>query len=248
MLSGKRILITGANGGIGLSISETFLKNNARLVLFYHQKRTNIDKLLEQNQTWNSLVEVQQVDLLDDSKLEYAMSTMLKSGHIDGFIHCVTLPLETRTFTEMRWKDFQSHIEMQTKSFIQIMQSLLPSMKVNRRGKIINILTSTVVGRPPSNMSNYIVGKYSLLGISKALAVELGPLVITVNCISPSMTNTDLIAKLPSKLKEIAASQVPLGRLAEPSDVASVALFLSSEYSDYISGENIIVSAGQTMH
>ena len=92
MLSGKRILITGANGGIGLSISETFLRNNARLVLFYHQKRTNIDKLLEQNQTWNSLVEVQQVDLLDDSKLEYVMSTMLKSGRIDGFIHCVTLP------------------------------------------------------------------------------------------------------------------------------------------------------------
>jgi 3-oxoacyl-[acyl-carrier protein] reductase len=121
-------------------------------------------------------------------------------------------------------------------------------MKERKRGKIISILTSYTVGRPPNNISPYLVGKYSLLGLSKSLAVELGPYGITINCISPSMTNTPLIEKLPSKLKEITASQIPLGKLAEPKNVASVALFLCSDHADYISGENILVTGAQTMH
>lgn len=248
MLTGQRILITGANGGIGLSICETLLRNNAKLVLFYHKKRAGIDKLLKDIENLKPSVEIEQVNLLDDSKIEQTMSKILQTEPIDGFIHSVSPPLETKSFLGMQWKDFQFNIEIQTKSFLKIVQLLSPSMKKNHRGKIINILTSAVIGKPPSNMSNYIVGKYSLLGLSKALAVELGSFNINVNSISPAMTNTALIEKLPSKLKEIAASQVPLGRLAEPSDIASVALFLCSKHSNYISGENIVVSAGQTMH
>ena len=121
-------------------------------------------------------------------------------------------------------------------------------MKENKHGKIVSILTSYAVGTPPNKLSPYITAKYSLLGLSKSLAVELGPWGITVNCISPSMTSTPLIENLPAKLKEITASQIPLKRLAEPADIASAAVFLSSEHSSFISGENILISGGQTMH
>lgn len=248
MLTGQRILITGSNGGIGSSLCEVLLKNNSKLVLFYNQKRTAIDTLLKKHENLRSSIEINQVDLLNDQSIESAISSTLTSGQIDTFIHSVSLPLEIKSISEMRWNNFQSHIEIQTRSFLKIIQLLLPSMKANRRGKIISIITSAVIGSPPSKMSNYIVGKYSLLGLSKALAVELGPYGITVNCISPSMVNTPLTEKMPLKLKEIVASQVPLGRLADPSDVASVALFLCSKYSDYLSGENIVVSGGQVMH
>ena len=98
-------------------------------------------------------------------------------------------------------------------------------------------------------MSSYIIGKYSLLGLSKCLAVELGKFGISVNSISPSMTNTSLIKKFPTKFREISASQVPLKqKLAEPDDIASTIFFLCSKYSDYISGENLIISGAQTMH
>jgi len=248
LLKDKRILITGANGGIGISLCETLLQNNAKLVLLYNQKRENINKFLETHRDSNSSIEIQQVDLLNNLKLEHTMNSVLESGQIDTFIHSVTLPIKNKSIIDIRWEDYLSHIEIQTRSFLQIVQSLIPSMKAKKRGKIISILTSYTVGRPPNSMSDYIVGKYSLLGLSKSLAIELGHLGITVNCISPSMTNTPLIEKLPSKLKEIVVSQIPLGRLAEPEDISSVALFLCSKYSDYVSGENFLVTGGQTMH
>lgn len=233
---------------MGISICETFLQNNAKLVLLYHKDRTKIDKLLENNPNKKSAVDVYQVDLLNSNEIQKTMESVLRLGYVDGFVHSVTLPITNKSITEKQWSDYQSHIELQTKSFLQIVQSLIPSMKIKKHGKIVSILTSYTVGRPPSNMSDYIVAKYSLLALSKSLSVELGPFGITVNCISPSMTNTPLIEKLPLKLKELTAVQVPIGRLAEPVDVASTALFLCSKHSDYISGENLLVSGGNTMH
>lgn len=247
MLSNKRILITGANSGIGISISEILLQNNAKLVLFYHKDRTKIDTLLE-NKINKKSVDVYQVDLLNSSEIQKTLESILESDGIDGFIHSVTLPMENKNVLEKQWSDYQSNIELQTKSFLQIIQSLIPSMKIKNHGKIISILTSYTVGRPPTNISDYLVAKYALLGLSKSLAVELGSSGISVNCISPSMTNTPLIEKIPNKLKELTAAQVPMGRLAEPIDVASVALFLCSDHSNYITGENLLVSGGNTMH
>jgi len=247
LLSNNRVLITGADSGMGISISDMFLQNNAKLVLLYHKNRTKIDKLLENNPKKSS-VEVYQTDLLNVNEIQKTMNLVIGAGNVDGFIHSVTLPITNKSTAEKQWSDYQSHIELQTRSFFQIVQSILPSMKTKKRGKIISILTSYTVGKPPSNMSDYILAKYSLLGLSKSLAVELGPFGISVNCISPSMTNTPLIEKLPSKLKELTAAQIPMGRLAEPLDVASTALFLCSKYSDYISGENLLVSGGSTMH
>jgi len=246
LLTGQRILITGANGGIGKAICEILLQNNAKLVLFYNKNKTQVDKLLEKY--GNDSIEIHEVDLLNIKKIENVMNLISSSDKIDCFIHSVTIPIENKEITKLQWEDYQSHIDIQTRSFLQIVQSLMPNMKEKKQGRIISILTSYTIGRPPNNMSPYIVGKYSLLGLSKSLAVELGPYGITVNCISPSMTNTALIEKLPSKLKEITASQVPLGRLAEPKDVASMVLFVCSRSSDYISGENFLVTGGQTMH
>jgi len=248
MLDGKRILLTGANGGLGSSICETFLKNNASLVLLYHKKRENIDQILKKYEKQDSKIEVYQVDLLNDTEFQKIINIILSNGDIDAIIHSVTLPLQNKNILQNDWSNYQSHIELQTKSLLNIVHGLVPSMKKRKQGKIINILTSIVVGRPPTGISDYIVGKYSLLGLSKSLAVELGPFNITVNCISPSMIDTPLTEKLPRKFKEIHISQTPLGRLGEPQDVASLALFLCSSYSDFVSGENFLITGAGTMH
>jgi len=248
LLNGKRILITGANGGIGLAVAEDALKNNAKVVLLYHKNREYIDELLTRNTNLKSNAEIHQIDLIDTASLEKKLLQILKNGNIDVFIHSVSLPIENKGILERDWNDFQSHLEIQTKSFFQIIKHVVPFMKEKKQGKIIAILTSYVVGKPPNKISDYIVGKYSLLGLIKSLAVELGPFGITVNSISPSMTQTHLIKKLPNKLKEITATQIPLGRLAEPTDVSSTVLFLCSENANYISGENILLTGGGHMH
>ena len=122
-------------------------------------------------------------------------------------------------------------------------------MKSQKFGKIISILTSYVVGKPPNGIADYVVGKYSLLGLTKCMAGELGSSGIRVNSVSPSMVNTPLTDPLPSKLKEMTKSQIPLeGRLAEPIEVAGTILFLCTDNSNYITGENILVTGGHTMH
>ena len=159
MLSGQQILITGANSGIGRSICKTLLKNNAKLILFYHKNRDAIDELQTKYQ---SLIQSHQVDLLNTSQVESVMLDILKTKSIDCFIHCVSLPLKVKNFTNLTWDDIESHIEIQTRSFFQIVKNLVPLMKTRKHGKIISILTSAVINKPPTNMLDYIVGKYSL--------------------------------------------------------------------------------------
>ncbi len=244
MLSGKRILITGSNGGMGNSISEILLENNAELVLLYNKNHDQLDNLISKTK---SKIQIYQVDLCDSIQLDLTLKKILDSDKIDIFIHSVTLPITYKPIKDLSWNEYQKHIDLQTKSFLQITKSLIPKMKKNN-GKIISILTSYTMGTPPNSMSNYITAKYALLGLSKSLAVELGPLGITVNCVSPSMTPTPLISNIALKAKEIVEHQTPLKRLASPTDTASVVLFLCSKLSDFVNGENLLVTGGQIMH
>ena len=249
MLSGKRILITGANGGIGYAISELLLKNNAKLDLIYHKNKQNIERLIRDNPDKLQDISIHQVDLTNDEELKDVLTTITSTNPADIFIHSPTYPTPHKSIMNTEWSEFQNHIELQSKAFFQITKSLFPNMKKQKMGRIISILTSYVVNEPPSGLSDYVVAKYSLLGLSKCMAIELGKFGIRVNSISPSIVNTPLIDKLPSKFKEIISSQIPLeNKFAEPSDVAGLALFLCTDYSNYISGENILLSGGYSMH
>ena len=249
MFSGKHILITGANGGIGYAISKLLLKHNAHLILFYHKKRQNIDSLTKNHSDNTQNIEIHQIDLTNEKELDNIINSILKKHQIDIFIHLPTYQTIHKDIMKMNWSDFQKHIDLQTKSFFQITKLVVPSMKAQKHGRIINVLTSYVIGRPPNGISDYIVGKYSLLGLSKCMASELGKFGIRINSVSPSMMNTPLIEQLPSKLKEITRSEVPLeNRLADPVEVAGTILFLCSDNAKYITGENILVTGGHSMH
>ena len=249
MLSGKRILIAGANGGIGYAISNLLLKHNANVILFYHKNRQNIDRIIKDHPDKVQKIEIYQVDLTNEKELENVLSSIVNINSIDIFIHLPTYPTQHKDIMKMDWLDFQRHIELQSKAFFQITKFVVPYMKKQKMGKIISILTSYVVDRPPSGISDYVVSKYSLLGLSKCMATELGKFGIRVNSISPSIVNTSLIDKLPTKFKEITSSQIPLeNRFAEPIEIAGVALFLCTEYANYITGENILVTGGHSMH
>ena len=239
LLSKKRILVTGANSKIGSSISKSLLENNANLILFYHENHDSIDTL---KKSFGSTCELYKVNLLDDSQIITAITDVLEKGEIDCFVHCVSLPFNLKNILDLDWKNFLEHIQLQTKSFLKISQLIIPKMKAKKYGKIISVISTSALGKPPSNMSDYVVSKYSLLGISRCLAVEMARFHITVNCISPSFIETNLTKVLPSKFKEISLNQSTLGREITPQDVANTALSLLSENSDNITGENIVVS------
>ena len=249
MLSKKHVLITGCNGGIGIGILRLLIKNNAKISISYNKNRSQIDNFLAENKEYTKNIQVYQADLTNDDELNTMLNSVLKDQSVDIFIHLPTYPYVHKNFMKTTWQDIQNHINLQTKSFFNISKHLVPNMKLKKDGIIISILTSYVVGKPPNGVSDYIVGKYSLLGLTKSMAVELGKFGIRVNSISPSMVNTPLTDKLPLKLKEMTKSQIPLEhRLAEPSEIAGVVLFLCSEYANYVSGDNILVTGGSSMN
>ena len=195
------------------------------------------------------MLELRKVDLANAKEIDKTISSILENHPIDIFIHSPAYPIQHKDVMNMAWNDFQKQFDLQTKSFLQISKLIIPHMKSQKFGKIISILTSYVVGKPPNGITDYVVGKYSLLGLTKCMAAELGPFGIRANSVSPSIVNTPLTDPLPSKLKEITKSQIPLeNRLAEPSEVAEVVLFLCGDGSNYITGENILVTGGYSMH
>ena len=241
----KHILITGANGGIGFEVARLLAEQKANLTLLYHENQQQ----LENFSTPGQQLEIKKVDLANEKELNNTITSILQNHPIDIFIHSPAYPIQHRDIMNTTWNDFQKQIDLQTKSFLQISKLIIPQMKSQKFGKIISILTSYVVGKPPNGIANYVVGKYSLFGLTKCMAGELGSFGIRANSVSPSMVDTPLTDPLPNKLKEITKSQIPLeNRLAEPTEVAGVILFLCRNDANYITGENILVTGGHTMH
>ena len=113
----------------------------------------------------------------------------------------------------------------------------------NKSGKIINI--TSVVGHTGNvGQANYAASKSGIIGMSKSLALEYAKKNININCISPGFIKTNMTEKIDPKFKELILAKIPSNRLGEPSDVANVAAFLSSEMSNYITGETIHVNGG----
>ena len=249
MLDSKTVLITGANGGIGYEISRLLIENNSKVILCYNKNRDKIDSLLKENKEKKSNIQIKKLNLLQEKNIEKTINSILKKLSIDIFIHLPTFPYQHKDILKMDWSDFQKDIDLQAKSLFKISKLIVPEMQKKKQGKIITVLTSYVVGKPPNGISKYITGKYTLLGLTKCMAVELGKFGINVNSVSPSIVETPLTKKLPLKLKEMTKMQIPLeNRLALPSEIANVVLFLCKKESDYINGENILVTGGYAMH
>jgi 3-oxoacyl-[acyl-carrier protein] reductase len=114
-------------------------------------------------------------------------------------------------------------------------------------GRIINITTQYIDETPPVELLAYVTAKTALSGFTKSLAVEYAPFGITVNMISPGMTDTELIADIPEKSRLMTAAKTPLRRLAKPNDIAGAVCYLASEGASFITGETIRINGGQAM-
>jgi len=120
-------------------------------------------------------------------------------------------------------------------------------MKEAKWGRVIFITTQYTESTPPAELLPYITAKNALNGFAKSLAVELAPYNINVNMVSPGMTETDLIADVPSKARMLVAAKTPMRRLGKAKDVADAVAFLASDKANYITGETIRVNGGQVM-
>lgn len=253
MLKNKVILICGASRGIGAECARKLAQHQARLILNYHSS----DK--DMNATFNSIKKISKheplifkADITNELKVLNMIKNIIKKcGKIDTIIINASPSLEQDDFgslDHLSWDHFEKHLETAICGAFNIIKCCLPHLKAQRSGKIITMLSSVTISRPPTRPIPYIVSKYALLGLSKVLAMDLARYGITVNSISPGLIDEGLSHIFPEKVKELTKLQTPLGRLGHPSDVASIVAFLCSKESNYLTGVNIPVCGGYVVH
>jgi len=165
---------------------------------------------------------------------------------LDILVNNAGFPIPSGSIGSFSWPDMQKAFDEIVGSVFNTTRSLIPALK-KRQGRIITIASSAALGRTTHHWLPYVTAKSALIGMCKNLAQELGPAGVRVNTISPSMCTTDLTAEVPDRVRQSIISRTPLRRLATPEDVAGAVVFLASPLSDFITGDNLLVTGGETM-
>jgi 3-oxoacyl-[acyl-carrier protein] reductase len=245
----KRVaLILGGSGGIGRATSMALADKGFDVVIHYLSNKKMAERIRGQIEDSGGKAIVLRADITDESCLkEFIFKVKRQFGTITTLVNCTTISIPQVKFESLEWTDIQKHIDINVRASFNIIKEVLPIMKENRYGNIINVSTKFVDSTPPSKLLPYVTAKAALEGFSRALAVELAPVGIRVNLVSPGMTDTELVASVPEKTRLTTAARTPMRRLAKPEDVAGAIAFLASEDASYLSGETIRVNGGQVM-
>lgn len=241
-LSGKRAVITGASGGIGGAIARTLYQRGANVVL----SGTRIVNLEELQTELGDRAFVVPVDLKDKDGPKKLVTTAIENmGGVDILVNNAGLTRDTLAL-RMTDENWQSVIDINLTASFRLCREVLRGMIQSRWGRIISI--SSVVGITGNpGQSNYVASKAGLIGLSKALAREVANRGVTVNCIAPGFIETAMTKALSEKQREAMLASIPTNRFGSVDDVASSAVFLASEESEYITGQTLHVNGGIAM-
>ncbi len=240
-LENKKILITGATGGIGNSLVRKFTELGAKVLA----TGTNDEKLIKLKSEFKN-IETEKFKLDDHKNIETFIDTVTnKLQGLDVLVNNAGINLDNISIrlTEENWKKV---IDVNlTATFLMCKYSIKKMLK-NKSGKIINI--TSIVGHTGNlGQANYSASKAGIIGFSKSLAIEYAKKNINVNCISPGFIKTEMTEKINEEFKKMLINKIPSGDLGTGEDVSNCAAFLASDMANYINGETIHVNGGMYM-
>jgi len=242
MLDGKIVLVTGATRGIGKAISLTLGGAGATVIGTATTKSgaDNISKVFAENKIpGKGLI----LDVTDNEQIASLVKIVNEDfGPVDILINNAGITRDN-ILLRMKEDEWEDIINTNLSSIYKMSKSVLRGMIKKRSGRIISI-TSVVGVMGNAGQSNYAAAKAGIIGFTKSLAREVGVRGITVNAIAPGFIETDMTDSLPDDQKEALASQIPMGRLGTPNEVAQAVLFLAGESGSYITGQTIHVNGG----
>lgn len=243
------ILVTGSSRGIGAAIARAFGKAGGRVIVNYAKSSLQAEEICQSILNDGGQAIAIQADVTNMNAVTDMNRHILHmfGQPINILVNNAGGSIQARSFLEMSWEEIQSHMDVQVRGAFNCCKVVVPSMLEKKSGCIVNIGSIYTWGVPPANLSGYTLAKSALKSFTRSLAVELGPKGIRVNMVSPGMTETDLIADIPERLRKVQAMQTPLRRLALAEDVAGAVQFLCSQASQHITGADIPVSGGISM-
>ena len=246
MLEEKIAVVTGASRGIGRAIAKELALKGAFVIVNYNGSKQAADETVNEiTQAGGKAVGVQ-CSVADAAECEAFINNIISEyGRIDILVNNAGI-VRDNLLMRISEKDFDAVIDTNLKGTFHTMRLVARPMLRQRSGRIINISSvSGVTGN--AGQANYSASKAGIIGLTKSAARELASRNINVNAIAPGFVDTDMTITLSDKVKEGAKGQIPLGRFGKPEEVAELALFLSSEKSDYITGQVINIDGGMVM-
>ncbi len=242
-------IITGASRGIGGAIALALGLRGVSVVVNYRESEDQARRVVSAITQGGGQAIAVKGDVSDSAAVAALVSEAeTQFGRPVGIlVNNAGGPTVQKPFLNHEWSDFERHLAVQLKGAFNCCKAVAPGMVKAGGGLIINIGSSYTWSTPPANLSGYVTAKAALAAMTRAAAVELGPQGIRVNMISPGMTETDLIADVPERMRKVFAQQNPLRRLALPDDVAHAVLMLCSPAGAYVNGAEIPVSGGSVM-
>tara|TARA_B100000945_G_scaffold83931_1_gene64971 strand:+ start:725 stop:1459 length:735 start_codon:yes stop_codon:yes gene_type:complete len=237
----KKILITGATGGIGGALVKRFVSLQGD-VLATGTKLEKLDLLKRDHPS----IKTKQFDISDHSKIENFVETVASElGGLDILINNAGINSDNLSL-RMKDDEWKKVIDINLTSTFLLSKNGIRKMLKNKFGRIVNI--TSVVGHSGNlGQSNYSASKAGIIGMSKSLAIEYAKKNITVNCVSPGFIVSNMTMSIAEKVKMYLTSRIPMGKLGTGEDVSNCVAFLSSESASYVTGETIHVNGGMYM-
>ena len=249
----KTVIVTGSSRGIGAAIAKAFAAEGASVIVNYVQNADAAEDVVAAcKQAGGDAVAIK-ADVTSESDINGLVEqTLDEFGRIDVLVNNAFKPYifdpeARKMFWDLEWKDFQTQIDGALFSTYTLCQAVLPALKKRTQGSVVN-MASDLVARPTIPYHDYTTAKAALIGFSRNLAVELGPLGIRVNCVAPGLVYpTEASRRTKEDIKEMLIAQTPLRRVAAPEDVTGPVLFLASDWSRFMTGQTLYVDGGLVM-
>ena len=239
-------LISGATSDVGRALIRRLLDTDPD-TLVLAQGCGDVEKLAPLCQARPGRIRPFDVDLSDPYKVDTFCQVLATQPAPTHFVHLPALPVVNARFKNFDETRFAKDWEIQVHSAVKLCKAVLPAMTRQKFGRILFIQTSYTLGAPPKNTAAYVMAKGALGQLCKSLAVEYARHGITVNCVAPSMMETNFLKDTPDLIVQAAAADNPMGRNATPDDVVPAMAFLLSEEARFITGVTLPVTGGSAI-
>ena len=238
-LKNLNIILTGATGVIGKSVLDKIISAGSNVIA----TGTNETKLKLIEEKYKN-INILKFDISEHEKIEKFVEDCSKifSNKIDVLINNAGITQDNLSL-RMKKEEWKKVIDLNLSSTFFMTKHVIKKMLKEKNGKIINV--TSVVGHTGNiGQSNYAASKAGIIGMSKSLALEYGKKNIKINCVSPGFIISEMTNKISDEHTELMKSRISLNKFGNPEDVANAIAFLSSNLSDYITGETLHVNGG----
>ncbi len=239
----KTAVITGAAGGIGSAIAAAFAQKHYNVVIHYNKSKEKAEKLCEQLASQGFPAVCYGADLTDPAQADALIAfARAQFGAADVLVNNAGIA-QQKLFTDITDADFARMMACNVTSVFHCCRAVLPDMIRRKAGRIINISSMWGVCGASCEV-HYSASKAAVIGLTKALAKEVGPSGITVNCIAPGLIDTEMNAHLDAETIRSLCEETPVGRIGTPEDVAAAAVFFASDEASFLTGQVLGVDGG----